>query len=1619
MICARLYLKIANLFAHVAKKHYLCAINRIGISMRKKFFFALLGVCALVGVQNIWAAQSFSIEVSGNTFIITRTDTSYVQVVNYHTVSLSALEGKHFTKKSGQLTFGRGEAEQRVSVTETPITSVEETYRYQNASSRHYRLDVTDLNGYLLASSEERLLSYGDNYKFISPNTSKSVTDLVYFDSNGSQKSAMGSLKFVDIKYKNNHDSVVVTDGGYKQAVHTVSLNNLYSGINVTRDYLDNLGYKVYATVFFSQKEKDDGYQYIQILADNSSTFDKNSNGGDPNGDIDTTKFDYSIYRAAFILSYSPSGSTMKDWHKQFFPHRYNYVDNSTASAAGVTHLEFDYYNAHLYKQAFQNSSYKATTSGSLVLSPSVNALNIRFDAAGSGDDTWYFKDLTVRAAFCDSNKPTVQSSAITVTDGPYAIGAPVQISVPFNEIVTISGTPTLTTTWGTFTYLSGTNSNVLTFTGTVNTVPNTQLIVQSFNGTIMDLAGSSVSSSINKSLTKVSTTNILNETNLSFSVADTVTDDLINHPAISKLVYWKGNTKATLVEGTDYELVYTDCDQQGTATVKLVGKGNYSGSISRHFYIRFFGRQDFKIASDSVIEISKIEDLRRMMIWSHRGIERTNKFRQVNGIAHYLVTLVPIGSEEHPFACEYDGNGYKLYGINLTGEENVGLFAVLDSGAVVKDLKLSNCTMSGVSNVGVIAGRSAGSIVNCLVDSTCSVIPAGTAELYSNFGGVVGQLQQYGTVRGCLSAATVDHQNKNSEYFGGIVGLIPGTNTRANAGYNLYAGTHVSATQHAGAIFGTCGASTLEHYVLANIYLNDTLPGGVDGMDRDTKAGKGYEITLDEYTNVITSSQIYYNVSGLTSLYQTIKWQDRLYCAANSRFVVTYNARKGYNFIGYTCASSLGEDNKNTSTSAEFTMPAADCYVYTRWELAEYTITYDLDEGQLPEGQTNPATYTVLSDTIRLVNPTRAGYRFLGWRLNGATSFYQSIVIPTGSTGDRTYTAKWMSIHYSIIYDLAGGELPNGQTNPTSYTINETSFTLVNPVREGYTFIGWTGTDLDLLTMEVVIPRGSLGDREYEAHWQLREYTITYDLAGGQLPEGKTNPTSYTIETEPFTLVDPVREGYTFIGWTGNYMYGYGLRNFSIDPINWLADLELVANWDTLVPVLGSMASREWQEYKGIIDGTDYNMNSSNSLEKCLSLLDKNDSTKWCVVRSNMMDDFEECVVSFSMDSAISLVGYQLTTGNDVENNPSRNPTYWVLYGRADESEAWTQIDEKYDQHLPAVNSSRVTFGCDRPGKYKYFRFNIYDIVDREPDTEEGYPGYWVMELGELWLLTALEDSVYTVPGHDAACYVNGQADSWFSNEAYFLDSQCTQPTTFDQLTTTYEPTITRIEPRIATIMQDGYTDTVWVNECTGLYADSLCTTPATSDLIIEGGVRIDPTEAYYDIRIMQDRPERTVYVEPFFVEEHPFLLLMNYGMGVDDAGTWTLNLVAPQGYVFNMYSIHVDLRESGASVAFYDGAIEQDELLFVAEGEHLYNDLVTTETNQLSILLKVQYPSDWDFFNGTIYLTKLHEVPTGIENSQMTNDPWQKANKILIDGCLYIERNGHLFSAQGQLVR
>ena len=247
------------------------------------------------------------------------------------------------------------------------------------------------------------------------------------------------------------------------------------------------------------------------------------------------------------------------------------------------------------------------------------------------------------------------------------------------------------------------------------------------------------------------------------------------------------------------------------------------------------------------------------------------------------------------------------------------------------------------------------------------------------------------------------------------------------------------------------------------------------------------------------------------------------LLCRAGEQVTVQIAPAAGYRGIHASLSDpsvSLSISEGNDAVS--FLMPYAPLTLTLTADKL-YTVTMDTAGGD----PIRPIQYTVESEAFQLPIPVRTGYIFLGWTGEGITEPQKTIEIPQGSTGDRTYTANWQVIEYTIITLLEGGNA--GSSEVYFYTVEQT-VTLPTPTRTGYTFLGWTGEGITTPQPNVTIPKGSTGDKTYIENWKLTEYNITMDLNGGSGQEKVV----YTMTDEDFELPTPTRNGYEFVGWTG-----------------------------------------------------------------------------------------------------------------------------------------------------------------------------------------------------------------------------------------------------------------------------------------------------------------------------------------------------------------------------------------------------------------------------------------------------------------------------------------------------
>ena len=98
---------------------------------------------------------------------------------------------------------------------------------------------------------------------------------------------------------------------------------------------------------------------------------------------------------------------------------------------------------------------------------------------------------------------------------------------------------------------------------------------------------------------------------------------------------------------------------------------------------------------------------------------------------------------------------------------------------------------------------------------------------------------------------------------------------------------------------------------------------------------------------------------------------------------------------------------------------------LYAQWKVVSltttYTISYELGDGKLKDGETNPASYTSETATFTLKNPIHESREFLGWKSKGAddSTAKVNVTIEKGSSGNLSFVAVWSALGpFSFEYD-------------------------------------------------------------------------------------------------------------------------------------------------------------------------------------------------------------------------------------------------------------------------------------------------------------------------------------------------------------------------------------------------------------------------------------------------------------------------------------------------------------------------------------------------------------------------------------------------------------------------
>lgn len=131
------------------------------------------------------------------------------------------------------------------------------------------------------------------------------------------------------------------------------------------------------------------------------------------------------------------------------------------------------------------------------------------------------------------------------------------------------------------------------------------------------------------------------------------------------------------------------------------------------------------------------------------------------------------IGNDTTAFTGKFDGIDYNIFNLDISGENNVGLFGKTD-GATINNVTLVGGSITGTgSNVGAIVGNANNTTLTNVANSAA-------VSGNSNVGGIVGSADGT-TVENAINTGTIEGNSTSETNVGGLIGEMKDSDTADN----------------------------------------------------------------------------------------------------------------------------------------------------------------------------------------------------------------------------------------------------------------------------------------------------------------------------------------------------------------------------------------------------------------------------------------------------------------------------------------------------------------------------------------------------------------------------------------------------------------------------------------------------------------------------------------------------------------------------------------------------------------------------------------------------------------------------------------------------------------------
>ncbi len=247
-----------------------------------------------------------------------------------------------------------------------------------------------------------------------------------------------------------------------------------------------------------------------------------------------------------------------------------------------------------------------------------------------------------------------------------------------------------------------------------------------------------------------------------------------------------------------------------------------------------------------------------------------------------------------------------------------------------------------------------------------------------------------------------------------------------------------------------------------------------------------------------------------------------------------------------------------------------------------EFVSGYD-GEITFAEGVVKPTVHVFNADT-EIPDPIRTGYVFTGWTVtvvkngsnasvNGGTELTLDAEDESWA-GDKdsklTLTATWKADEYQVTLDRNVGGDDDVSVYSEKYVYDK-GLTVPDPVRSGYTFLGWLINGGDTPESGTLPAFTYAADITMVAQWQANDYTVSFDGNGATVAglNQLTATFDSVVNADALKAALPEREGHEFCGFTltkdgTDYLFD-AEGNFTGSVWNIPSDTVVYAKWQVL----------------------------------------------------------------------------------------------------------------------------------------------------------------------------------------------------------------------------------------------------------------------------------------------------------------------------------------------------------------------------------------------------------------------------------------------------------------------